>query len=208
MKEFTKAEMREAMWIPRARKFIRERFGAEYLDREVRLTPTTNLFLNEITRKQLSIIQGETGSGKSYSVAYRLSRQIAAGYKSGAYVKATDLSLLIGRGGYLTQKKEEELEALKLVPWVVVDDLGAEVCSDHFVELFFHLVDAWSGRGITGIFITNSSPRDVWPGRYGMRTWSRIQGWSRGQMLKTADPDFRIHPELLEQYPIGGKIAV
>ncbi len=207
MREFSRAEMREAMWLPNARKFIRARFGKEYLDREVRLTPTTNLFLNEIRPKQLSIVQGETGSGKSLSAAYRLARNIAAGYEPGAYFKATDLSLLIGRGGYLTQKKEEELEILKTARWIVVDDLGVEVCSDHFVEVFFHLVDAWAGRGITGVFITNSSPRDVWPGRYGGRTWSRIRGWSKDQLLQTADPDFRVQPKLLEKYPIGGKIG-
>lgn len=208
MRQLTPTQTRELVWLPRTRKFISKYFGPEYLDREVRLTPTTNLFLKEISRKRLNVIQGETGSGKSLSAAYKIARSIAAGGKPGAYVKATDLSLLIGRGGYLTQKKEEELEMLKASPWVVVDDLGAEVCSDHFVELFFHLVDAWSGRGITGIFITNTKPRDVWPERYGARTWSRIQGWSKGQLLETADPDFRIHSELLERYPIGGKIGI
>lgn len=208
MREFGKAEMREAIWLPAARKFITERFGPEYLGREVRLTNTTNLFLHDIRPKQLNIIQGTTGSGKSLSAAFKLARSIANGQKIGAYTKATDLSLLIGRGGYLTQKKEEEVEALKAAPWVVVDDLGAEVCSDYFRELFFHLVDAWSGRCVTGIFITNTAPRAIWPERYGARTWSRIQGWSQGTLMETADPDFRVRSELLEQYPIGGKIAV
>jgi len=208
VREFGRAEMREAVWLPATRKFIRERFGSEYLGREVRLTPTTNLFLNDIRPKELNIVHGATGSGKSVSAAFRIARNIAAGYKICAYVKATDLSLLIGRGGYLTQKKEEDLETLKTAPWVVVDDLGAEVCSDHFRELFFHLVDAWAGRGITGIFITNTKPRDVWPERYGARTWSRIQGWSNSSFLETKDPDFRVQRGLLEQYPIGGKIAV
>lgn len=195
--------MRDMLWIPWAKDFVRTHFGDFILAKllnGIYLTPTAELFKRKILKKQLTIVQGGVGCGKTLCAARKVLGSIAARGKVGAYAKASDLSLLIGRGGYLTSSKEEAIEKLKQAPWVIIDDLGVEVCSEHFKELFFHLVDAWCARGITSIFITNLEPTS-WENRYGERTWSRIRAWSKDRYLETADPDFRVAPEKLTSYP-------
>lgn len=198
--------MRKALWEPQARRFIKERFGSECVGITYDLvyqTPTILLFRKEIRAKQLNIVQGTTGSGKTLGAMLKLYHSICKNGEHGEYLRMTDLSQRLGRPGYVTQEKEAFRESLTKVPWIVIDDLGAEECSPRLAEEFFNLVDIWARRCITGIFITNENPRDFWPDRYGARTWSRIQGWSKGEILRTSDPDFRVHPEELSKYPKG-----
>ncbi len=201
---------REALWIPAGRKFVLQRFGQECTNLafdSVRQTPTIQHFKNILLYpkqgKKLHIVQGVTGCGKTLGAMLIMARSIGRTGVIGEYLRMTDLSQKFGRPGYTSQDKEEYRERLAEVPWIVVDDLGAEECSPRLAEEFFNLVDIWARRFITGIFITNEEPREVWPDRYGSRTWSRIQGWSRGEIYRSPDPDFRVHPEELENYPIG-----
>lgn len=200
--------IREALWIPQARRFIAEHFGNELVGttyHSVHMTPTIKMFRTDIQAKKLNIVQGTTGCGKTLGAMIKMYNVFGCTGKKPAYLRATDLSLAFGRGGYISQAKSDRLEELEKIPWIVVDDLGAESLTDKFVEIFFHLVDIWAKRMITGIFITNLAPKEHWPERYGARTWSRIIKWSGGEVLRTADPDFRVHPESLNEYPIGAK---
>jgi len=198
--------MRKILWVPQAKLFIKERFGPECMALtfdDVHQTPTVLYFRTGIATKRLNIVQGVTGCGKTLGAMLLMRRAIGYHGRRGEYLRMTDLSQRYGRPGYVTQEKEIFREHLTMVPWIVLDDLGAEECTPRLAEEFFNLIDIWARRGITGIFITNEEPRKTWPERYGARAWSRIQGWSRGEIYRSPDPDFRVDPEARERSPKG-----
>jgi len=204
--KMTRERMREALWLPKARRFLETHFGPELADirlADVHLTPTIVHFCKDIRKHRLNLVVGTTGCGKTLGAIIRMKEAIANTGKEGEYARATDISLQFGRGGYLSQEKEKYLQALERAPWIVLDDLGAESHSDRFNEIFFHLVDVWTKREITGILITNLEPKTELRERYGERAWSRIVKWSAGDVWLSPDPDFRVNENLLKKYPKG-----
>lgn len=93
------------------------------------------------------------------------------------------------RRGFDSGADLEALEAAKTVPFLILDDIGAEKPTEWVRETLYILVDYRSEHKLSTVFTTNCSPNEL-ADRLGDRIASRIIGMC--QVIKMDGPDFRL----------------
>ena len=133
-------------------------------------------------KRCFATVGGVTGTGKTIAACAVLAEQCRERLKCesfdgwlwrpkrGRYVKASELSRL----SYFDDTDVRRLEQLAVVPWLVVDDLGAEWLSDPWRASFLELIDARAAHRVRTIITTNMKSSELGP-RYDVRVWRRLQ---------------------------------
>lgn len=136
---------------------------------------------NQIRRKPLLVLAGNTGCGKTVAGCYSL--QTARG----RLITAGELADLNPRHF----RDREKLESLEKIAVLVVDDVGTEYPGDGtgFLNLFDRLLGKRAGNKLRTVLTTNLTS-DEFRRRYEDRLWSRVCG--QGGYAELDDPDMRV----------------
>lgn len=158
-------------------------------------TDLTRYLLNDFpaSGKVHLMLLGGTGAGKTYgALAYVAARAKVFPTARGSqwdcvFVRARELSELLGAG----EEKRERLKELKLVRWLIIDDLkvhGEGSVTSAYISLF---EDLFSHRNdyAKPMFITSNATLEDIAQTYGDRFVSRFKG--SGQVYSTSTPDMR-----------------
>ena len=139
--------------------------------------------------RQVLVLSGDTGLGKTLAALYGLAWYSAAHptFSFGEHVHATDLAARVK-----PWTKHEQARALELRrPFVILDDLGIE---DHENPRFGEAIDAFfnARQGVVQgtrqvTIVTTNKPFDELVGRYGKRVASRLTGLTRAVDLVGED---------------------
>lgn len=130
--------------------------------------------------KTFCLLLGSAGSGKTIAAAEALlwARIAWDGGKSWAYssreakfVQATDLARL----SYFEAEAQQRLGRLERVPWLVIDDLGAELMTPGWASNLGEIINVRSSARRKTLITSNLSVEEF-RARYDSRTISRIRG--------------------------------
>lgn len=143
--------------------------------------------------KTFCLLMGDAGSGKTIAAAEALLRARIAwnGGKDWAYsnreakfVQATDLARL----SYFELEAQQRLGRLERVPWLVIDDLGAELMTPGWASNLGEIINVRSSHRRKTLITSNLSAEEF-KARYDSRTISRIRG--DGVVISSGNVDQR-----------------
>lgn len=160
--------------------------GISVLDKKTFKTAVLNYLFNNFHRsgKPNTLILGSVGSGKTFGcLAYMVHN---LNYSSdGAFIRAYDIAEAIQR------KKWEELDKLRTVNYLIIDDLGTEGSGYKgidFLNFFENLFIERHEHQRKTLLTTNAALNEI-KQTYGERFISRFQ--ETGLIYETTDQDFR-----------------
>lgn len=138
------------------------------------------------------VLAGHTGVGKTIAAAwvmFHANPLLPHGvkWKTEQAPKFRHVSELAQLSGYGEADKPERT-AIKTTKCLVVDDLGAEICTDHFAAMFDAVINARYGCLGYTILTTNLTSAQF-SERYGERVYDRIRG--RGEWYDISEPSMR-----------------
>ena len=105
---------------------------------------------------------GDLGQGKT-SLAVSALKMIIRASNIGLFVLSSDLfdRLRASFRDGAQDHTDELLEAVKNVPWLVLDDIGVERPTGYVIEQLYGIVSLRMQRGLYTIFTSNFTPRDL-----------------------------------------------
>lgn len=126
------------------------------------------------------VMAGPKGVGKTIAAAYAMFYSepplpYGGKWKTEQAPRFRHVADIAEMGLYGSDEVKKQRGELKHTRALVVDDLGAEVASEHFLALFDSIVDARYGSMGHTIFTTNLTV-EQFSRRYGDRVYDRIRG--------------------------------
>lgn len=105
---------------------------------------------------------GDLGQGKT-SLAVSALKAVIRASRIGLFVLSADLfdRLRASFREGAQDHTDELLEAVKNVPWLVLDDLGVERPTGYVIEQLYSIISLRMQRGLYTIFTSNFTPRDL-----------------------------------------------
>lgn len=160
--------------------FIRNHPGERYKDARFETcqpTPAVR-YIQKLRPRQLMILHGPPGCGKTYAAACWIRRNIEKNlYRHrnapGIYITAAEFERKFCQPGYWDFETKGNWEDLLEAGWVVFDDLGTEDPTNlRFKTKFNHLFETRHREQRTLIILTNVRIEE-----YGERIVSRVRDW-------------------------------
>ena len=142
-------------------------------------------------------LYGPPGNGKTHLAAAAANHLIAQG-RAVLFATAPELLAMI-RGGFNTGQSENLIGLCQRVPWLVVDDLGAERLTDWAAEVLFRVFNARYVVQAHTLVISNIRPDDISE----PRLRSRFLDAGVCQVVPNSGPDFRLRKARLEKYTLA-----
>jgi DNA replication protein DnaC len=152
-------------------------------------------FKGELSKIRPVFITGPVGCGKTHlAIGYLANEIIEKGIDAGRFVRTVDLFKEI-RNTFQENRGESEMDLLekygKVIPFLVIDDLGTEKMTDWVEQTLYDLIDRRYGECLETLITSNLS-LDQLSAHYashGDRLASRIAGM--GPIVKIQGPDHR-----------------
>lgn len=104
-------------------------------------------------------LYGPPGNGKTHLAAAAVNRLIAQG-RAILFTTAPELLAMI-RDGFEGGQAENLIGLCQRVPWLVVDDLGAERLTDWAAEVLFRVFNARYTTRAHTLLVSNVQPDDI-----------------------------------------------
>lgn len=145
--------------------------------------------------KPILVLAGPTGVGKTVAAAWAMFHAdpilpYGGKWRTEQAPRFRHASTLTEITGYSDECKAERV-ALKNTKCLVIDDIGAEIATEHFLSMFDALFDArYGGYGYT--ILTTNLTNELFSARYGPRVYDRIR--ERGEWYDVTEPSMRGAP--------------
>jgi DNA replication protein DnaC len=134
-------------------------------------------------------LYGPPGNGKTHLAAAAVNRLIARG-QAVLFTTAPELLAMI-RDGFDAGQAERLIGLCQRVPWLAVDDLGAERLTEWAAEVLFRVLNARYATRAHTLLVSNVRPEDVPE----PRLRSRFLDAALCRVVPNAAADYRQRPE-------------
>jgi len=142
-------------------------------------------------------LYGPPGNGKTHLAAAAANHLIARG-RAVLFATAPELLAMI-RAGFDTGQAENLIGLCQRVPWLVVDDLGAERLTEWAAEVLFRVFNARYVAQAHTLVVSNVRPDDIPE----PRLRSRFLDAGLCQVVPNSAPDFRLHKARRGEYTLA-----
>jgi DNA replication protein DnaC len=139
---------------------------------------------------------GPPGNGKTHLAAAAANHLISQG-KAVLFATAPELLAMV-RQGFDDGRAEPLIRLCERVPWLVVDDLGAERLNDWAAEVMFRIFNARYSTCIPTLVVSNVCPDDIAE----LRLRSRFLDTGLCQVVPNGAEDYRQRKRMAQREPV------
>jgi DNA replication protein DnaC len=151
--------------------------------------------------KGFLVLTGDTATGKSFAAAWAAKRYAVRSFEPDAWKNPSRRSEGIARArssiawthAYDLVNEQTEKDRAKRVPFLVIDDLGAEDATSRAKSLVNRIISARYDEQLPTVITTNLTTAEI-STRYGERLMDRIMHF--GQVVRCDDCDMRAEVEI------------